>query len=34
MESSEDLVNWTTDSPGSKNTADSHRFFRLRAVKE
>jgi hypothetical protein len=34
MESSEDLVNWTTDSPGPKNTADSHRFFRLRAVKE
>jgi hypothetical protein len=34
MESSEDLVNWTTDSLGPKNTADGHRFFRLRAVKE
>ena len=34
MESSEDLVNWTTDSLGPKNAADGHRFFRLRAVKE
>jgi hypothetical protein len=34
MESSEDLVNWTSDSLGPKNTADGHRFFRLRAVKE
>jgi len=34
MESSEDLVNWTTDSLGLKTTTDGHRFFRLRAVKE
>jgi len=34
MESSEDLVNWTTDTLGLKTTADGHRFFRLRAVKE
>ena len=34
MESSTDLVNWTEDSLGSKDSSDKKRFYRLRAVKE
>jgi hypothetical protein len=34
IESSEDLVNWTIDTPGPKTTTNRERFFRLRAVKE
>jgi hypothetical protein len=34
LESSTDLVNWTEDSLGSKDSSDKKRFYRLRAVKE
>jgi len=34
LESSTDLVNWTEDSLGSKDSSDNKRFYRLRAVKE
>ena len=34
LESSTDLVNWTEDKLGSKDSSDKKRFYRLRAVKE
>jgi hypothetical protein len=34
LESSTDLVSWTEDSLGSKDSSDRKRFYRLRAVKE
>ena len=34
LESSTDLVNWTEDSLGSKDSSDKKRFYRLRAVNE
>ena len=34
LESSTDLVSWTEDSLGSKDSSDKKRFYRLRAVKE
>ena len=34
LESSEDMVNWTVDTTGTKNPSDKKRFYRLRAVKE
>jgi len=34
LESSTDLVNWTEDTLGSKDSSDKKRFYRLRAVKE
>ena len=34
LESSTDLVNWTSDKTGSKGPSEKKRFYRLRAVKE
>ena len=34
LESSTDLVSWSEDSLGSKDSSDKKRFYRLRAVKE
>ena len=34
LESSTDLINWTEDSLGSKDSSAKKRFYRLRAVKE